>query len=44
MFKATATDSQGHSQTWEPFKIKSSQFNVVDGAITITPPPEKTHA
>jgi hypothetical protein len=41
MFKAVATDTQGATHTWEPFKIKSSQFNVVDGAITITPPPEK---
>jgi hypothetical protein len=32
---------QGRSQTWEPFKIKSSQFSVVDGAVTIQPPPAK---
>jgi hypothetical protein len=40
-YKATVTDLQGHTQTWEPFKIKSSQFSVVDGAITIQPPPAK---
>jgi len=38
-YKATVTDLQGRTQTWEPFKIKSSQFAVADGAITIQPPP-----
>ena len=40
-YKATLTDNQGGTQTWEPFKIKSSQFAVVDGAITIQAPPAK---
>ena len=37
MYKATATDLQGQAQTWEPFKIKTSQFNVIDGAIELKP-------
>jgi hypothetical protein len=41
MYKATATDTQGHAQTWEPFKIKTSQFNVIDGKIELKPPPAK---
>jgi hypothetical protein len=34
-YKVTATDLQGQSHTWEPFKNKSSQFTVVAGAIEI---------
>jgi len=32
-YKATVTDMQGHSQTWEPFKRVTSQFQVLPGAI-----------
>jgi len=36
-YKATATDLQGQSQMWEPFKIKTTQFNVIDGKIELKP-------
>jgi hypothetical protein len=34
-YKAIVTHQEGQAQTWEPFKIKSSQFTVVDGQIEI---------
>jgi len=34
-YKVVATDNNGNAQTWEPFKSKSSQLTVVDGAIEI---------
>jgi hypothetical protein len=34
-YKAVATDQQGQSQTWEPFKRTTSQLQVVAGAIEI---------
>ena len=37
-FKVVATDQQGQSQTWEPFKRPSSQFTVVAGQIEIKKP------
>ena len=37
-YKVTATDMQGQTQTWEPFKIVASQFTVVAGAIEIKKP------
>jgi len=40
-YKATLTNNQGQTQTWEPFKIRSSQFTVLDGAVTVVPPPAK---
>jgi hypothetical protein len=40
-YKAVVTDMNGQTHTWEPFKIKTSQFNVVDGAVEIKPPPAK---
>jgi len=36
-YKATATSTQGVTQTWEPFKIKTTQFNVIDGKIELKP-------
>ena len=37
-YKATVTSLDGQTQSWEPFKIKGTQFAVVDGAIEIKPP------
>ena len=37
-YKATATDIRGHSQTWEPFKRVTSQFQVMPGEITFKKP------
>jgi len=34
-YKVAATDLQGQTHTWEPFKHKSSHFTVVAGAIEI---------
>jgi len=34
-YKVTATDLDGKAQTWEPFKTKSTQLTVVEGAIEI---------
>jgi hypothetical protein len=34
-YKVVATDNDGNTQAWEPFKIKPSQLTVVDGAIEI---------
>jgi hypothetical protein len=30
-YKIVATDMQGHEQTWEPFKIASSQLTIIAG-------------
>jgi hypothetical protein len=40
-YKATLTDLQGNTQTWEPFKRVTSQFQVADASVTVTPPPAK---
>jgi len=37
-YKATATDMQGQSATWEPFKRVTSQLQVVAGEIEIKKP------
>jgi hypothetical protein len=37
-YKATVTDASGASHTWEPFKVKPSQLQVVAGAIEIKKP------
>jgi hypothetical protein len=38
VYKATATDAAGQSQSWEPFKRVTSQLQVVAGAIEIKKP------
>src|SRR5262249_14458666 len=38
VYKATATDMQGQSATWEPFKRVTSQLQVVAGEIEIKKP------
>ena len=38
VYKAVATDLQGQSQTWEPFKRVTSQLQVVAGEIEIKKP------
>lgn len=38
VYKATATDLQGKTETWEPFKRVTSQLQVVPGAIEIKKP------
>jgi hypothetical protein len=37
VYKVTATDMQGQTHTWEPFKNVNSQFTVVAGAIELKP-------
>jgi hypothetical protein len=37
-YKAIATDMQGHSQIWEPFRRVTSQFQVLPGAIEFKKP------
>lgn len=37
-YKAVATGNDGGSVTWEPFLTKTSQLQVVEGAIEIKPP------
>ncbi len=34
-YKITATDLEGHSQSWEPFKVSTSQLMVLAGDIEI---------
>jgi hypothetical protein len=34
-YKVVATDNDGNTQAWEPFKTKPSQLTVVDGAIEL---------
>jgi hypothetical protein len=34
-YKVVATDTAGVSQSWEPFKLKASQFTVIAGAIEL---------
>ena len=38
VYKATATDAQGQTATWEPFKRTTSQLQVVAGDIEIKKP------
>jgi hypothetical protein len=38
-YKATATANDGSTATWAPFKTKTSQLQVVEGAIEIKAPP-----
>jgi hypothetical protein len=38
VYKATATDAQGQTATWEPFKRATSQLQVVPGEIEIKKP------
>jgi hypothetical protein len=33
IYKATATDTQGHQQTWEPIKRVTSYLQIVPGEI-----------
>ncbi len=40
-YKAIATANDGSTTTWEPFKIKTTQFQVAEGAVEIKPPPAK---
>ena len=34
-YKVIATDLQGNSHSWEPFKVKASQLTILDGEIEI---------
>jgi hypothetical protein len=34
-YKITATDNQGNSVTWEPFKVATSQLRIDQGAIEL---------
>jgi hypothetical protein len=34
-YKVIATDLEGNSHSWEPFKVKSSQLTILDGEIEI---------
>jgi hypothetical protein len=38
-YKAVAVSTDGATVTWEPFKTKTSQLQVVEGAIEIKAPP-----
>jgi len=38
VYRATATDAQGQTATWEPFKRVTSQLQVVPGEIEIKKP------
>ena len=40
-YKATLTRNDGGEQTWEPFKIRPSQLQIIDGQITLQPVPAK---
>lgn len=35
VYKVTATDMQDKAHTWEPFKVKASQFAIVAGKIEL---------
>jgi hypothetical protein len=37
-YKVTATDNQGNTATWEPFKVATSQLRIDAGAIELKPP------
>jgi hypothetical protein len=37
-YKVTATDLQGNSRTWEPFKIATSRLTILAGDIEIKKP------
>ena len=34
-YKVNVTDMQGNTQTWEPFKVDTSQLRILDGAIEL---------
>ena len=34
-YKVIATDLEGNTHSWEPFKVKSSQLTILDGEIEI---------
>ncbi len=34
-YKVIVTDLQGKTQTWEPFKVASSQLRIIEGAIEL---------
>src|SRR6516225_4205651 len=34
-YKLVVTDQQGSTQTWEPFKVATSQLRILDGAIEL---------
>jgi len=34
-YKLVVTDQQGNTQTWEPFKVSTSQLRILDGAIEL---------
>lgn len=38
-YKVIATDAQDQAQTWEPFKIATSQLAVIPGTVEYTRPP-----
>ena len=40
-YKATATDLQGHTQSWEPIHRVTSEFQVLPGAIAFNKPPAR---
>lgn len=40
-YKATATTQNGHSQTWEPFKVTFAHLTVANAAIELKPQPKK---
>ena len=35
LYKVNVTDMAGNTQTWEPFKVETSQLRVIDGAIEL---------
>jgi hypothetical protein len=35
VYKIVATDAQGKEHVWEPFKVRASQFAILDGKIEI---------
>jgi hypothetical protein len=37
-YKAMAIGNDGSTATWEPFLTKTSQLQVIEGAIEIKPP------
>jgi len=37
-YKVTATDNQGNTATWEPFKVATSQLRIDAGKIELKPP------
>lgn len=39
-YKVIATDMQGKTQTWEPFKVAASQLTVIAGDAPMAPKPQ----